>query len=88
MYFLTLKLRYGNRLILLSSISEAAVNICGYFSGLFLFSVTESIVILCFLSRSKLVGYTRLLTFSINRISLSFSGRRGAASVIICALRW
>ena len=32
--------------------------------------------------------HTRLPTFSINRIPLSSSGRRGAASAIICASRW
>ncbi len=41
-----------------------------------------------FRSRSKLAGQTRLPTFSINRIPWSSSGRRGAASAIICASRW
>ena len=80
MHFSTSKLRYGSKSTLLSNISEAAANICGYFSGLSSPSVTESTATLCFSPRSKLAGQTRLPTFSINRIPLSSSGRRGVGN--------
>ena len=61
------------------STSPAAANMCGYFSGLSVPSVTEMTTTLLCSPRSKSAGQTRFPTFSMNSKE-SLSGAQGVKS--------
>ena len=62
----TSKRTCGKRSTLLSTMSEAAANMSGYFSGLSSPSVTERMATFAASPRSHTAGHTRLPTFSMN----------------------
>src|ERR1022692_1047528 len=80
--------RYGSRSHLLSSSSDAARNMSGYFSGLSSPSVTDHTTTLWASPRSNAAGQTRLPTFSMSRRLPGRNGSSAMAWPTAWASRW